>query len=77
MSQHFLHCGSIWVHGWSECVPTIEDQRRNPFGRYGIQKAEIETYLLNESRVNGFPATIIHPGSIVGVGWTPLNPQGK
>ena len=74
--QHFLHCGSIWVHGHSVEVPTTEDQPRRPFGEYGIQKAQIEEYLLNEARLNGFPATILHPGHIVGPGWPPLNPAG-
>lgn len=74
--QHFLHCGTIWVHGPSVVVPTIEEQPRRPFGEYGIQKAAIEDYLLREARLNGFPATILHPGHIVGPGWTPINPAG-
>lgn len=74
--QHFLHCGTIWVHGPSLVVPTTEEQPRRPFGTYGIQKAEIEAYLLREARLNGFPVTILHPGHIVGPGWTPLNPAG-
>ncbi len=74
--QHFLHCGTIWIHGPSVEVPTTEEQPRRPFGEYGIQKAQIETYLLREARLNGFPATCLHPGHIVGPGWTPLNPQG-
>ena len=75
--KHFLHCGTIWVHGPSEQVPTDENQYRNPFGEYGIQKAAIEEYLLGEARQNGFPATILHPGHIVGPGWIPLNPAGN
>lgn len=74
--QHFLHCGTIWVHGPSAVVPTTEEQPRRPFGEYGIQKAQIEAYLLKEARLNGFPATILHPGHIVGPGWAPLNPAG-
>lgn len=74
--QHFLHCGTIWVHGPSECVPTDEAQPRKPFGQYGIDKAAIEAYLLAEARQNGFPATVLHPGHIVGPGWVPLNPAG-
>jgi nucleoside-diphosphate-sugar epimerase len=75
--KHFLHCGTIWVHGPSEQVPTDENQPRRPFGEYGIQKAAIESYLLGEARQNGFPATILHPGHIVGPGWIPLNPAGN
>lgn len=74
--QHFLHCGTIWVHGPSVEVPTTETQPRRPFGEYGIQKAAIEAYLLREARQNGFPATVLHPGHIVGPGWVPLNPAG-
>jgi nucleoside-diphosphate-sugar epimerase len=75
--QHFLHCGTIWVHGPSIEVPVTEEQPRRPFGDYGIRKAAIEAYLLNESRRNQFPATILHPGHLVGPGWTPLNPAGN
>lgn len=75
--QHFVHYGSIWVHGHSVEVPTTETQPRRPFGDYGIQKAAIEAYLLDESRRNGFPATALHPGHIVGPGWNPVNPQGN
>src|ERR1041384_4206885 len=42
--QHFLSCGTIWVHGPSVEVPTVETQPRKPFGEYGIQKAEIEDH---------------------------------
>jgi nucleoside-diphosphate-sugar epimerase len=73
---HFLHCGTIWIHGPSVEVPTVETQPRRPFGEYGIQKAAIEAYLLREAHRKGFPATILHPGHIVGPGWEPLNPAG-
>lgn len=73
---HFLHCGTIWVHGPSVAVPTTEAAPRRPFGDYGVQKAAIEAYLLGEARRTGFPATVVHPGHIVGPGWTPLNPAG-
>ena len=74
--QHLLHCGTIWVHGPSAEVPTTEAQPRMPFGDYGMQKAAIEAYLLSEARRTGFPATVLHPGHIVGPGWAPLNPAG-
>lgn len=74
--QQFLSCGTIWVHGPSVQVPTTEEQPRRPFGEYGIQKAALEAYLLKEARQNGFPATVLHPGHIVGPGWVPLNPAG-
>jgi nucleoside-diphosphate-sugar epimerase len=75
--QHFLQCGTIWVHGPSAVVPTTEEQSRHPFDEYGIQKAAIERYLLEQARRYGFPATILHPGHIVGPGWAPVNPAGN
>ena len=74
--QQFIHCGTIWVHGHSEVVPTNESQLRKPICDYGTQKAAIETYLLALSRKTGFPATVLHPGHIVGPGWVPVNPVG-
>jgi nucleoside-diphosphate-sugar epimerase len=74
--QHFLHCGTIWVHGPTVEAPTIEDQPRRPFGDYGLRKAAIEAYLLEAAR-DGFPATILHPGHLVGPGWAPINPTGN
>jgi nucleoside-diphosphate-sugar epimerase len=74
--QHFLSCGTIWVHGYSTQVPAVESLPRRPFGEYGVQKAAIEAYLLDQARRHGFPATILHPGHIVGQGWAPLNPAG-
>ncbi len=73
---HFLHTGTIWTHGVSTVVPTPEDAPKHPFGDYGVQKAAIETYLLDRARRDNFPATLLHPGHIVGPGWAPLNPAG-
>ncbi|MEP7111409.1 MAG: NAD(P)-dependent oxidoreductase [Ferruginibacter sp.] len=75
--QHFILCGTMWVHGPSEQVPTNESQERKPFGEYGVNKARIEDYLLTLSRENNFPATILHPGHITGPGWLPINPAGN
>lgn len=75
--QHLLHCGTIWVHGPSEIVPTREDTPRKPFGEYGVQKAAIEDYLLTKARRDGLPVTILHPGHICGPGWIPVNPAGN
>jgi nucleoside-diphosphate-sugar epimerase len=74
--EHFLHCGTIWVHGPSVRVPTTEDEPRRPFGDYGCRKAAIEAWLLSQAQDGGFPATVLHPGHLVGPGWTPVNPAG-
>ena len=72
-----LHCGTIWVHGHSIEVPTTEEAVRAPFGDYGMRKHAIEQYLLTEAREASLPATILHPGHLVGPGWNPVNPQGN
>lgn len=74
--DHFLHTGTIWTHGHSTVVPTPEEAPKRPFGDYGTQKAQIEAFLLQQAHRHGFPATILHPGHIVGPGWAPLNPAG-
>ena len=74
---HFLHCGTIWVHGHPVEVPVTEDAPRRPFGDYGCRKAAIESYLLEQARANGFPATVLHPGHLVGRGWHPINPAAN
>lgn len=74
--KHFIHCGTLWVHGVPKSRPYDESAPREPFGDYGIRKAEIEKFLLDEAR-SGFPATILHPGHITGPGWTPINPAGN
>jgi nucleoside-diphosphate-sugar epimerase len=75
--EHLLHCGTIWVHGPSSEVPTKEETPRQPFGDYGLRKHDIEEYLLAKARRDGLPATILHPGHLVGAGWNPINPQGN
>ncbi|MGJ5816506.1 NAD-dependent epimerase/dehydratase family protein [Paludibaculum fermentans] len=74
---HYLHCGTIWIHGHSVEVPTTEDQPRKPISEYGRQKAAIEEYLQGAHRDYGFPATLLHPGHLVGCGWLPLNPAAN
>ncbi len=90
--QHFLHCGTIWMHGYPTIQPTTEDMPRQPFSQhnftpvgieidklseYGAQKSAIAAYLRDQSRRFGFPATALHPGHIVGPGHSPVNPQGN
>lgn len=74
--RHFLMTGTVWVHGPAESIPTKEDAVRKPIGEYGINKNAIEQYLIDFSCRTGFPATVLHPGHIVGPGWVCINPQG-
>jgi nucleoside-diphosphate-sugar epimerase len=73
---HFLHRGTIWVHGHSVHVPTKEDAPRHPISEYGIRKLAIEQYLLEQAG-SGFPATVLHPGHLVGPRWMPPNPAAN
>lgn len=72
-----LHCGTIWVHGYSTEVPATEDGVRRPFGDYGRDKLAVESYLLRQSRAGGLPTTVLHPGHISGPGWPPIGPAGN
>jgi len=73
---HYVFCGTLWVHGAAVVVPIPETAPRHPIGDYGIAKARIEAWL-HEQACGSFPVSIIHPGHIVGPGWTPVNPQGN
>jgi nucleoside-diphosphate-sugar epimerase len=75
--RHFVHVGTLWVHGESEIVPVSESTPRRPIGQYGTDKDAIERDLLAEAWRSGFPATAVHPGHIVGPGWACVNPQGN
>ncbi len=72
--QLFAHCGTVWVRGWGAEVPAREEHPRNPLSEYGIQKNQIEAYLLDLAHRKGFPAVALHPGHIVGPGWIPVGP---
>ncbi|SIT39089.1 NAD-dependent epimerase/dehydratase [Paraburkholderia piptadeniae] len=75
--EHYLFCSSIWVYGRYVTVPSTEADAPNPIDSYGKGKAEIESWLMREARLNGFPATCFRPGHIVGEGWVPINPTGN
>jgi nucleoside-diphosphate-sugar epimerase len=75
--EHYLFCSSIWVYGHAVSVPSTEIDPPNAIDAYGINKAKIEAWLLQQARRNGFPATSFRPGHIVGEGWVPINPQAN
>ena len=75
--HQFVHCGTVWTYGYGESVPTTETDPKRPWGDYGVQKKEIEDYLLSKSRKGSFSTSIFHPGHIVGPGWEFINPAGN
>lgn len=75
--EHYLFCSSIWVYGHAATVPSIESDPMNAIDAYGINKAKVERWLLQQARRDGFPATCFRPGHIVGEGWVPINPQAN
>jgi nucleoside-diphosphate-sugar epimerase len=75
--EHYLFCSSIWVYGHATTVPSVENDPTNAIDEYGVNKAKIERWLLQQARRHGFPATSFRPGHIVGEGWVPINPQAN
>lgn len=75
--HHYLFTSTTWVYGRLFCVPSTEADPPNPIDSYGKNKSEIEAWLTQEARINGFPATCFRPGHIVGEGWPPINPLGN
>jgi len=75
--EHYLFCSTIWVYGHAVSVPSTEIDLPNAIDTYGINKAKIEAWLLQQARRDGFPATSFRPGHIVGEGWVPINPQAN
>ena len=75
--RHFLHCGTIWVHGPSVSVPTTEEAAAPAVRRPTASRKPRSRPISSTPRAGpAFPPTIIHPGHIVGPGWAPLNPAG-
>lgn len=70
--SHYMHCGTIWVRGHKVEVPSKESDIRRPISEYGVLKAEIECYLLQDVNQIAFPTIILHPGHIVGPGWVSI-----
>jgi nucleoside-diphosphate-sugar epimerase len=75
--EHYLFCSSIWVYGHATTVPSVETDSTNAIDAYGVNKAKIERWLVQQARRDGFPATSFRPGHIVGEGWVPINPQAN
>lgn len=73
----FIFCGTMWVYGPTEKAPTSEKDPRLATADYGRQKAQIEEELISAALAGGFPATVLHPGHIVGPGWLPIGPSGN
>ena len=55
--EHYLFCSSIWVYGHATTVPSVETDPTNAIDTYGVNKAKIERWLLQQARGDGFPAT--------------------
>jgi nucleoside-diphosphate-sugar epimerase len=74
-----VHCGSIWRYGASRKLPIAEgsDSAGAPFDEYGIEKDRIARMLKQETAAGGLVTTSLHPGHIVGPGWSPIGPLGN
>ncbi len=75
---HLVMCSTIWVKGWLAQTPASEDDESEPWGEYGIAKAQIEALLSRESlQRGGLPSITLRPGHISGPGWPVINPVGN
>jgi nucleoside-diphosphate-sugar epimerase len=76
---HLIHWGSIWRYGRSRKLPIAEgsDSAEDPTDEYGVAKKAIAELLAEETRSGGLVTTSLHPGHIVGPGWTPIGPLGN
>lgn len=75
--RQFIFCGTMWVYGSTEKAPTTERDPRLAEAEYGRQKALIEEELISAALAGRFPATVLHPGHVVGAGWPPIGPAGN
>lgn len=75
--SHYIQIGSLWIYEYNIEQPVVEGHEKNAVGKYGHNKALIEDYLLTLAREENFPATVLHPGHIVGREWIPVNPQAN
>jgi nucleoside-diphosphate-sugar epimerase len=74
---HLVHCGTLWRYGPALKVPIHEGQGTPPFDEYGIEKEAIAQMLKAETAAGGLVTTSLHPGHIVGPGWSPTGPLGN
>ena len=57
--EHYLVCGSVWMHGAGGTVPYAETEYREPLEEYGIQKHLMDLSIIAEYQKNGFPGTAV------------------
>lgn len=75
--EHYLVCGSVWIHGPVSVTPCTEEDDLNPIGEYGTEKLKMVRTLQKKYALSHFPGTEVHPGHIVGPGHLPLGPQAN
>jgi len=73
---HLLTCGTAWIYGKTQIIPTPETAPRNPQNEYAQKKAEIEKILLAYTQEGHIQATLIHPTHITGPGKPFITPFG-
>ncbi len=74
--QHFLlsaRSGRTVFPQWSRPPRTSPSA---PSASTACRRRRLKPIFLGLARRQGFPVTLIHPGHIVGQGWSPLNPAG-
>lgn len=66
--SQLIHCSTIGVHGSVKEVPADESTSFNPGDLYQETKLEAEKRVVEFSRGNGLPFTVIRPISLMGPG---------
>ena len=66
--KRLIHVSTMGVHGHIEAPPGDENSPFSPGDGYQRTKAEAELWLIDYSRKNSFPYTIIRPCAIYGPG---------
>lgn len=74
---YLVHCGSLWRYGPSRKLPIREGAGTPAIDEYGLQKEAIAQYLKRETASGGLITTSVHPGHIVGPGWSPTGVLGN
>lgn len=75
--EHLVSCGTLWRYGPSVKLPIAEGEGTPAIDEYGTQKELIARYLKAETAGGGLVTTTVHPGHIVGPGWSPTGILGN
>ncbi len=75
--KHYIHCSSVGGYAPLPFIPCDETAPYTGFNSAGwLQKAAVDTEVMELFSKEGFPATVLRPSYITGPGMLPLDNQG-